>query len=252
MIQLGVNIDHIATIRQARRTFEPDPVTAASLAVLGGADIITVHLREDRRHIQDRDVRLLRETIFTKLNLEMSTAPEIVNIALKTKPEQVTLVPEKRQEITTEGGLDVVSQKKTIMNAVKRFKDAGILVSLFIDPKENQIAASKDVDAQYIELHTGNYANAKNIAVRNKMIEKLQDGVKVAQKLGLLVNAGHGLTYQNVGLLVESLDIEELHIGHSIVSRSVFVGIRNAVSEMKELIFKHSLVKKTPGKKPLH
>ena len=248
MIQLGVNIDHIATIRQARRTFEPDPVTAASLAVLGGANIITVHLREDRRHIQDRDVRLLRETIFTKLNLEMSTAPEIVNIALKTKPEQVTLVPEKRQEITTEGGLDVASQKKDIVDAIKKFKDAGILVSLFIDPEENQIAASKDVDAQYIELHTGNYANAKDMATRNKMIEKLQVGVKTAQKLGLLVNAGHGLTYQNVGLLVESLDVEELHIGHSIVSRAVFVGIQKAVSEMKELVFKHSLARKTSAK----
>src|SRR3990167_5468984 len=240
MMQLGVNIDHIATIRQARRTFEPDPVTAASLAVLGGADIITVHLREDRRHIQDRDVRLLRETIFTKLNLEMSTAPEIVTIALTTQPAQVPLVPEKRQEITTEGGLDVVSQKKAIVDAIKKFKDAGILVSLFIDPEENQIAASKDVDAQYIELHTGNYANAKDMAVRNKMIEKLQVGVKTAQKLRLRENAGHGLTYQNVGLLVESLDVEELHIGHSIVSRAVFVGIRKAVSEMKELIFKHS------------
>ena len=249
MIQLGVNIDHIATIRQARRTFEPDPVTAASLAVLGGADIITFHLREDRRHIQDRDVRLLRETIFTKLNLEMSTAPEIVDIALKTKPEQVTLVPEKRQEITTEGGLDVVSQKKTIMDAIKKFKDAGIMVSLFINPEENQIAASKDVGAQYIELHTGNYANARDVAIRNKVIEKLQDGVKVAQKLGLLVNAGHGLTYQNVGLLVESLVVEELHIGHSIVSRAVFVGIRNAVSEMKDLIFKHNLQKYIQGQK---
>jgi len=249
MIQLGVNIDHIATIRQARKTFEPDPVTAASLAVLGGADIITVHLREDRRHIQDRDVRLLRETIFTKLNLEMSTAPEIVDIALKTKPEQVTLVPEKRQEITTEGGLDVISQKKTIMDAVKRFKDAGILVSLFIDPEENQIAASKDAGAQYIELHTGNYANAKDTTTRNKVIEKLQVGIQVAQKLGLQVNAGHGLTYQNVGLLVESLDVEELHIGHSIVSRAVFVGIQNAVSEMKELIFKHNLQKHIQGQK---
>jgi len=248
-MQLGVNIDHIATIRQARRTFEPDPVTAASLAVLGGADIITVHLREDRRHIQDRDVRLLRETIFTKLNLEMSTAPEIMDIALKTKPEQVTLVPEKRQEITTEGGLDVVSQKKTIMDAIKKFKDAGIMVSLFINPEENQIAASKDVGAQYIELHTGNYANARDVAIRNKVIEKLQDGVKVAQKLGLLVNAGHGLTYQNVGLLVESLVVEELHIGHSIVSRAVFVGIRNAVSEMKDLIFKHNLQKYIQGQK---
>jgi pyridoxine 5-phosphate synthase len=243
MIQLGVNIDHIATIRQARRTFEPDPVTAASLAVLGGADIITVHLREDRRHIQDRDVRLLKETICTKLNLEMSTAPEIVDIALKTKPEQVTLVPEKRQEITTEGGLDVISQKKTIMDAVKRFKDAGILVSLFIDPEENQIAASKDAGAQFVELHTGNYANAKDVAIRNTVIQKLQDGVKAAQKSGLRVNAGHGLTYQNVGLLVESLDVGELHIGHSIVSRAVFVGIQNAVSEMKELIFKHNLQK---------
>jgi len=249
MIQLGVNIDHIATIRQARRTFEPDPVTAASLAVLGGADIITFHLREDRRHIQDRDVRLLRETIFTKLNLEMSTAPEIVDIAIKTKPEQVSLVPEKRQEITTEGGLDVVSQKKTIMNAVKKFKDADILVSLFIDPEENQIAASKDVGAQYIELHTGNYANAKDMAVRNKIIEKLQDGVKVAQKLGLRVNAGHGLTYQNIGLLVDSVDVEEFHIGHSIVSRAVLVGIQNAVSEMKELIFKHNLQKHIQGQK---
>ncbi|MDO8141131.1 MAG: pyridoxine 5'-phosphate synthase [Candidatus Brocadiales bacterium] len=248
MIQLGVNIDHVATIRQARRTFEPDPVTAASLAVLGGADIITVHLREDRRHIQDRDVRLLRETIFTKLNLEMSTAPEIVDIAIKTKPEQVTLVPEKRQEITTEGGLDVVSQKKTIMDAIKKFKDAGILVSLFIDPEERQIAAAKDAGAQYIELHTGNYANARDEAARNAVIEKLQAGVKVAQKLGLRVNAGHGLTYQNVGLLVASIDVEELHIGHSIVSRAVFVGIKQAVSEMKDLIFRHSLARKTSAK----
>jgi pyridoxine 5-phosphate synthase len=173
----------------------------------------------------------------------MSTAPEIVDIALKTKPEQVTLVPEKRQEITTEGGLDVISQKKTIMDAVKRFKDAGILVSLFIDPEENQIAASKDAGAQFVELHTGNYANAKDVAIRNTVIQKLQDGVKAAQKSGLRVNAGHGLTYQNVGLLVESLDVGELHIGHSIVSRAVFVGIQNAVSEMKELIFKHNLQK---------
>ncbi|MBI2470560.1 MAG: pyridoxine 5'-phosphate synthase [Planctomycetes bacterium] len=243
MIQLGVNIDHVATIRQARRTFEPDPVTAASLAVLGGADIITVHLREDRRHIQDRDVRLLRETIFTKLNLEMSTAPEIVDIAINTKPEQVTLVPEKRQEITTEGGLDVVFQKKTITDAIKKFKDAGILVSLFIDPEERQIAASKDAGAQYIELHTGNYANARDEAARNAVIEKLRAAVKAAQKSGLRVNAGHGLTYQNVGLLVESLDIEELHIGHSIVSRAVFVGIKQAVSEMKDLIFRHHIQK---------
>lgn len=243
MIQLGVNIDHVATIRQARRTFEPDPVIAASLAVHGGADIITVHLREDRRHIQDRDVRLLRETVSTKLNLEMSTAPEIIDIALKTRPEQVTLVPEKRLEITTEGGLDVVSQKKAIVDAVKRFQDAGILVSLFIDAEKDQIEAARDVGAQYIELHTGNYANAGDLTGRNTIIEKLQEGVKVAQKSGLRVNAGHGLTYQNVGLIVEFLDIEELHIGHSIVSRSVFTGIQKAVSEMKELIFRYSLQK---------
>ncbi|TAK52762.1 MAG: pyridoxine 5'-phosphate synthase [Bacteroidetes bacterium] len=243
MMKLGVNIDHVATIRQARRTFEPDPVTAASLAILGGADIITVHLREDRRHIQDRDVRLLRETVCTKLNLEMSTAPEIVDIALKTKPEQITLVPEKRQEVTTEGGLDVVSQKKILVDVIKRFREAGILVSLFIDPEENQISASKDVGTQYIELHTGNYANSRDDISKGKMIEKLQRGMEAAQKLGLRVNAGHGLTYQNVGLLVESLDVEELHIGHSIVSRAVFAGIQKAVSAMKELIIRHSLQK---------
>ncbi|GAN33878.1 MAG: pyridoxine 5'-phosphate synthase [Candidatus Brocadia sp. AMX2] len=244
MIKLGVNIDHVATIRQARKTFEPDPVTAASLAILGGADIITVHLREDRRHIQDRDVRLLRGTVFTKLNLEMSIAREIVDIAIETKPEQVTLVPEKRQEVTTEGGLDVVSHKKVLVDIVKRFRDAGICVSFFIDPEEDQISASKDVGAQYIELHTGNYAHARDDISKSKTIGKLQSGMEVAQKLGLRVNAGHGLTYQNVGLLVESMDVEELHIGHSIVSRAVFVGIQKAVSEMKELIFRHELARK--------
>lgn len=242
-MKLGVNIDHVATIRQARRTFEPDPVTAAHLAILGGADIITVHLREDRRHIQDRDVRLLREAVFTKLNLEMSAAQEIVNIAREIRPEQITLVPEKRQEITTEGGLDVMSQKKILVDVVKKFKDTGILVSLFIDPEEEQIVASKDVGAQYVELHTGAYADAKESAGRDKIIKKLQAGMKTAQKLGLGVNAGHGLTYQNVGQIVESLPVEELHIGHSIVSRAVFVGIQKAVSEMKELIFRHELKK---------
>ncbi len=245
MIQLGVNIDHVATIRQARKTFEPDPVTAASLATLGGADIITVHLREDRRHIQDRDVKLLRDVVFTKLNLEMSIAREIVDIAIEIKPEQVTLVPERRQEITTEGGLDVVSHKKALTEVIKRFREAGISVSLFIDPEEGQISASKDVGAQYIELHTGNYALAKDDPTRRKMIEKLRAGVQVAQKLSLRVNAGHGLTYHNTGLIVKSLDVEELHIGHSIVSRSVFVGIQRAVSEMKELISRHSLQRYT-------
>ncbi len=245
MIKLGVNIDHVATIRQARRTFEPDPVTAAPLAILGGADIITAHLREDRRHIQDRDVKLLRETVFTKFNLEMSVTREIVDIARETKPEQVTLVPEKRQEVTTEGGLDVVSQKGVVADVVKRFRDDGILVSIFIDPEEDQITAAGDAGVQYIELHTGNYALARDDISLGKMIEKLQRGMEVARKMGLRVNAGHGLTYQNVGLLVESLDIEELHIGHSIVSRAVFVGIQRAVSEMKELIFRHYLARKS-------
>ena len=240
MIKLGVNIDHVATLRQARRTFEPDPVMAASLAILGGADIITVHLREDRRHIQDRDLKLLRQIVFTKLNLEMSISREIVDIAIETGTERVTIVPEKRQEITTEGGLDVVSQNREITNVVKRLKETGIIVSLFIDPDEAQISASKDVGAEFIELHTGNYANARDDKLRNKMIENLRTGVEIAKKLGLKVNAGHGLTYQNVGMIVESLDIEELHIGHSIISRSVFVGIQRAVSEMKELIFKHT------------
>lgn len=240
MIKLGVNIDHVATLRQARRTFEPDPVMAASLAILGGADIITVHLREDRRHIQDRDLRLLRQIVFTKLNLEMSISREIVDIAIETRTERVTIVPEKRQEITTEGGLDVVSQKREITNVVKRLKETGIIVSLFIDLDGAQISASKDVGAEFIELHTGNYANARDDEFRNKMIENLRTGVEIAKKLGLKVNAGHGLTYQNVGMIVESLDIEELHIGHSIISRSVFVGIQRAVSEMKELIFRHT------------
>jgi pyridoxine 5-phosphate synthase len=247
MIKLGVNVDHIATIRQARMTFEPDPVAAASLATLGGADIITVHLREDRRHIQDRDVRLLKEVVFTKLNLEMSIARDIVDSAIEIKPDQVTLVPEKRQEITTEGGLDVVSQKKVLIDVIKRLRDAGICVSLFIDPEENQISASKDVGAQYIELHTGNYALAKDDAMRSELVDKLQTGLKTAQQLGLRVNAGHGLTYHNAGLIVQSLDVEELHIGHSIVSRAVFVGIEKAVFQMKELIIRYSQQKQSRG-----
>jgi pyridoxine 5-phosphate synthase len=173
----------------------------------------------------------------------MSTAPEIVEIALKTKPEQATLVPEKRQEVTTEGGLDVAFQKTTIREVVKRLKGDGIQVSLFIDPEEMQIAAAKDVDASYIELHTGNYANTGDPVTRNALIEKLQQGAGIARAAGLRVNAGHGLTYQNVGLLVESLNVEELHIGHSIVSRAVFTGIQKAVSEMKELIARHSASK---------
>jgi len=243
MIKLGVNVDHVATIRQARMTCEPDPVTAAGLADLGGADIITIHLREDRRHIQDRDLELLRETVFTKLNLEMATSQEIVDIALKIKPGQITLVPEKRQEITTEGGLSVTSQKKLLTEIIKKFKDNNIYVSLFIDPDKEQIIASGEVGAQAIELHTGSYANADSEGQSAELLEVLKGGVKIAQDVGLRINAGHGLTYKNTGPIVEHLDIEELHIGHSIVSRAVFVGIKGAVREMKELMYKHYMIK---------
>ena len=243
MIKLGVNVDHVATIRQARMTCEPDPVTAAGLADLGGADIITIHLREDRRHIQDRDLEILRETVFTKLNLEMATSQEIVDIALKIKPGQITLVPEKRQEITTEGGLSVTSQKKLLTEVIKKFKDHNIYVSLFIDPDKEQIIASGEVGAQSIELHTGSYANAVNEEQSAELLKVLKRGVMIAQDVGLRINAGHGLTYKNTGPIVEHLDIEELHIGHSIVSRAIFVGIEGAVREMKELIYKHYLIK---------
>ncbi len=243
MIKLGVNVDHVATLRQARTTYEPDPVTAAGLAELGGADIITIHLREDRRHILDRDLDILRKTVFTKLNLEMATSQEIIDIAIKVKPEQITIVPEKRQEVTTEGGLSVTSQKKLLTDIIKRFKDNDIYVSLFIDPDKDQIIASGEVGAQSIELHTGNYANAKSEKESAETLKTLQEGVKIAQDAGLRVNAGHGLTYKNIGTIVRSMDVEELHIGHSIVSRAIFVGLKRAVKEMKDLIYKHYLIK---------
>ena len=245
MIKLGVNVDHVATIRQARMTYEPDPVTAAGLADLGGADIITIHLREDRRHIQDRDLDLLRQTVFTKLNLEMATSQEIIDIAIRIKPEQITLVPEKRQEVTTEGGLSVTSQKEVLADIIKKFKDNDIYVSLFIDPDKEQIIASGEVGAQAVELHTGNYANAKSEKQSTEMLEVLKEGVKIAKDAGLMVNAGHGLTYKNTGPIVEGMDVEELHIGHSIVSRAIFVGIKRAVKEMKDIIYKHYLIKQS-------
>ncbi len=245
MIKLGVNVDHVATIRQARMTYEPDPVTAAGLADLGGANIITIHLREDRRHIQDRDLDLLRQTVFTKLNLEMATSQEIIDIAIRIKPEQITLVPEKRQEVTTEGGLSVTSQKEVLTDIIKKFKDNDIYVSLFIDPDKDQIIASGEVGAQAVELHTGNYANAKSEKQCTEMLEVLKEGVKIAKDAGLMVNAGHGLTYKNTGPIVEGMDVEELHIGHSIVSRAIFVGIKRAVKEMKDIIYKHYLIKQS-------
>jgi len=239
--RLGVNIDHVATIRQARRTFEPDPVTAAALATLGGAEIITCHLREDRRHVNDRDVALLRKTVFSKLNLEMAVTREIVNIALKTRPEEVTLVPEKRAEITTEGGLDVVRGRRRIAGAIAQFRRKGIIVSLFVDPAPDQIRAAADVGAHTVELHTGPYANASTERAARRELKAVLRAAEEARRVKLHVNAGHGLTYTNLRALVEGLEVEELHIGHSIVARAVLVGMERAVREMCDLIARHAV-----------
>ena len=236
MIKLGVNIDHVATLRQARRTIEPDPLQAAAIAEGAGADGITVHLREDRRHINDRDVRLLRKSVLTRLNLEMSVADKIVAVAIKIRPEQATLVPEKRQEITTEGGLNVLAKKGMIKSVVARLKEKNIIVSLFIEPDKKQIEAAKNTGADYIELHTGAFANASPKTAQ-KQLNRITKAVFFAKELGLGINAGHGLTYLNTGLLVEAApEIEELNIGHSIISRAVMVGLHQAVSEMKTII----------------
>lgn len=236
MPKLGVNIDHVATVRQARMTIEPDPVLAASICETAGCDSIVVHLREDRRHIQDRDVRLLRKSVRTRLNLEMSINKEIVEIARIIRPDQSTLVPEKRQELTTEGGLDVKGNLKQIKKVVERLAQKGIAVSLFINPERSQIEASKKTGAGIIELHTGNYAEGRLDTKVKKELNRLKDAVKYGLDLGLVVNAGHGLTYQNVVPVARIPGIEELNIGHSIVSRAVFVGLEMAVREMKELI----------------
>ncbi|ELR96643.1 pyridoxine 5'-phosphate synthase [Gloeocapsa sp. PCC 73106] len=233
MPSLGVNIDHIATIRQARRTVEPDPVAAAVLAELGGADGITVHLREDRRHIQDRDVRILRETVRTHLNLEMAPTEEMVNIALDIKPDYVTLVPELRAEITTEGGINLLSNLVDFTEIVKRLQGAGIPVSWFIDADLAQIEAATKTQAQFIELHTGKYAEAEGEKNRQLELDCLHRGCEQAIALGLRVNLGHGLTYTNVYPVVSLPGVEELNIGHTIISRAVLVGIERAVREMK-------------------
>jgi pyridoxine 5-phosphate synthase len=230
---LGVNIDHIATIRQARRTVEPDPVAAAALAELAGADGITVHLREDRRHIQDRDVRLLRQTVRSHLNLEMAATDEMVEIALEIKPDYITLVPEKREEVTTEGGLDIVGGRDRLAKVVATLQSAGIPVSLFIDAETPQIEASAAVGAQFIELHTGPYAEAKTEAERAKELAILTKGTREAIAAGLRVNAGHGLTYWNVYPVACIEGMEELNIGHTIISRASLVGLERAVREMK-------------------
>jgi len=236
-ILLGVNIDHVATIRQARRTYEPDPVWAAALAQLGGADGITIHLREDRRHINDRDVEMLRKCIFAvKMNLEMSIAEDIVQKAVDVAPDQSTLVPEKRQEITTEGGLDVARDVNTYRTIVSKLNEKGISVSMFIDPERKQIEASKEVGAKSIELHTGNYANARGEEAIEKEVARLREAASYAEGLGLEVFAGHGLTYNNIARILEIPQISEVNIGHSIISRAIFVGLERAVREMKELL----------------
>jgi pyridoxine 5-phosphate synthase len=232
---LGVNVDHVATVRQARKSDEPDPVTAASLALLGGADGITVHLREDRRHIQDRDVKILRETVTAELNLEMAATDEMIGIAAGLRPDLVTLVPEKRLELTTEGGLDVRGQKKHVKEAVRRIKDAGIPVSLFINPDIKDIQAAKEIGADMVEIHTGLYSNARGPASRDEL-RKVMAAVAQARQLDLFANAGHGLNYQNIREIAAINEIRGLYIGHSIISRAMMVGIETAVREMISLI----------------
>jgi len=237
MAGLMVNVDHVATIRQARGGNEPDPVVAAALAELAGCDGIIVHLREDRRHIQDRDLELLRKTIKTKLNLEMAAVAEMVRIAQKIKPDIATLVPEKRRELTTEGGLDVLASRKSIKKAVKELQKAGIIVSLFVDPNPEQIEASKEeIEADYIEIHTGAFSDAKDLTREEVELQKLIEAAEVASRLGLGVNAGHGLNYHNIKKVVSIEEIEEFSIGHSIISRAVMVGMEKAVREMLALI----------------
>ncbi|MFO0903445.1 MAG: pyridoxine 5'-phosphate synthase [Pirellulales bacterium] len=235
MPELGVNIDHVATVRQARRTYEPDPVWAAALAELGGADGITVHLREDRRHIQDRDVRLLRQTISVKLNLELACSDEIVAIACDVRPDQATLVPERREEVTTEGGLDVIRHADAVGRAIARMRDAGIYVSLFLDPDMAQIEAGAKLGAQAVELHTGKYALAKGAEQRSEL-EQLSTAGRSIRELGMALHAGHGLNYHNSRAVADIPDMHELNIGHAIVSRAIFVGLERAVREMKDLI----------------
>jgi len=235
MMILGVNIDHIATIRQARKGIEPDPVMAATLALLGGADGITVHLREDRRHIQDRDLRMLKDFVPVELNLEMAATKEMIGIAIKTKPDLVTLVPEKRQELTTEGGLDVKTQKTHIREAIKKIHAAGIPVSLFINPEPDGIHISKQIGADMVEIHTGMYANTRGTK-KEKELTRVVNSVRDAVDIGLLVNAGHGLNYDNVSRIASIEGLRGLYIGHSIVSRAVLVGLDRAVKEMKVII----------------
>ncbi len=236
MPKLGVNIDHVATLRQARGGVEPEPVLAATICEGAGCDSIVCHLREDRRHINDKDLYILRKTVRTRLNMEMSIAKEIVDIALKVRPDEATLVPERRKELTTEGGLDCVKYAKQISEAVRKLRKKEIAVSLFIDADRKQIGAAVRTGAEFIELHTGEYANAKSGQERQAQLKKLVDATEYAIRSGLRVNAGHGLNYSNVSAVAKIEGIEELNIGHSIISRAVFVGLGRAVKEMLVLI----------------
>lgn len=236
MCELGVNIDHVATVREARKTNEPDPVWAAALAELGGADGITLHLREDRRHIQDRDLEIMRQTVAVKLNLEMACEDAVIEIARRVRPDQATLVPEKREEITTEGGLDVVTHKSRVGETVKRLQDAGIVVSLFLDPEIAQIEAAAELGAEAVELHTGQYANAVLGAEQAAELDILKGAGVAIRDAGMVLHAGHGLTYRNVKPVAAITGMHELNIGHSIIARAIMVGVERAVREMKALI----------------
>jgi pyridoxine 5-phosphate synthase len=236
MARLGVNIDHIATLRQTRAGADPDPIAAAVLVELAGADGVVVHLREDRRHIQERDLRLFKEIIKTKLDLEISATAEMVKIALHFKPQVVTLVPEKRLELTTEGGLDVIGHREELQQAIATLRDGGIMTSLFIDPDLEQIKTAHRISADYIEIHTGRYANVQTEKERRAEADVILNAARYAAKLGLGVNAGHGLNYVNVRPLARIPEIEEFNIGHSIVARAVLVGLEKAVREMKQLL----------------
>ncbi len=235
-VLLGVNIDHVATVREARGGREPEPVAAAVLAELGGADGITVHLRGDRRHIKERDLHLLKDVICTKLNLEMAATPEMVRIAKRLKPYSCTLVPEEPDELTTQGGLDVISHQETLKEAIAELQAVGIVVSIFIDADSAQIKAAKAVGANFIEIHTGIYADAETEDAQREELQRIMEASRLAQNIDLRVNAGHGLNYQNVKPIAEIPGVVELNIGHSIVSRAVLVGMERAVREMKELI----------------
>jgi pyridoxine 5-phosphate synthase len=235
-MRLGVNVDHVATLRQARRANEPDPVRAALLAEMGGADGITVHLRADRRHIQDRDVEILRRVVATRLNVEMAATQEMLRIALTVKPEQITLVPERREEVTTEGGLDVVLNSAQLRPVIRTLRDGGLHVSLFVDPDLEQVKESYKIDAHAVEINTAAYADAQDARGRDAALRKVADAARHGRKLGLGVHAGHGLSYSNVHAVAGLPELEELNIGHSIVSRAVLVGMERAVREMAELL----------------